>query len=102
MSLMSEFREFVLKGNAIDLAIGIVLGAAFGNVVSSVTEGFIRPLLMLLAPNPAVGLVVGPFNVGIIIVALINFLLTAAVLFFFVVKPLNSLRRIAERRRQTE
>ncbi len=97
MSLLKEFQDFVAKGNAIDLAVGVVIGAAFTNVVNSITDGFIRPLLSLLAPDPSVGLVIGPFQVGLVITALINFFLVAVVVFLFIVKPMNALRRQLER-----
>ncbi len=99
MSLVSEFREFIAKGNAVDLAVGVIIGAAFGSVVTSITDGIIRPLIALLAPNPSVGLMLGPLNIGLVISALINFLLTAAVVFFAIVKPMNLLRRRWEERK---
>jgi len=101
MSVVTEFREFITKGNAIDLAVGVIIGAAFGNVVTSITEGIIRPLIALLAPNPSVGLMLGPINIGLVISALINFLLTAAVVFFLIVKPMNAVRRRMERKQES-
>jgi large conductance mechanosensitive channel len=101
MSVVTEFREFITKGNAIDLAVGVIIGAAFGNVVTSITEGIIRPLIALLAPDPSVGLMLGPINIGLVISALINFLLTAAVVFFLIVKPMNAVRRRMERKQES-
>ncbi len=101
MSLVSEFREFITKGNAVDLAVGVIIGAAFSSVVTSITDGIIRPLIALLAPNPSVGLMLGPLNIGLVISALVNFLLTAAVVFFAIVKPMNLLRRRLEERKQS-
>lgn len=97
MSLLAEFREFIMRGNAVDLAVGIIIGAALGNVVTSITEGVIRPLILLLAPDPNVGLMLGPVDIGRVISAIINFILTAAVVFFAIVKPMNTLRRRADR-----
>lgn len=54
MTVLSEFREFIMRGNAVDLAVGIIIGAAFGNVVTSVTDGVIRPIILFLAPDPSV------------------------------------------------
>lgn len=96
MSIVSEFREFIAKGNAVDLAVGVIIGAAFTGVVTSITEGIIRPLVSLLAPDPSVGLMLGPIDIGRVINALINFLLTAAVVFFAIVKPMNAIRQRLE------
>lgn len=97
MPLLVEFREFITKGNAVDLAVGVIIGAAFNNVVTSITDGIIRPLLALLAPDPSIGWMIGPLDVGRVISAVVNFLLTAGVIFFAIVKPMNALRRRIER-----
>jgi large conductance mechanosensitive channel len=99
--LFKEFKEFISRGNVIDLAVAVVIGAAFIAIVSSIVEGLITPLI---------GMVVGldfrdmtftinesEFNYGIVINAVIYFLSVAAVVFFAVVKPLNMLQ---ERRRR--
>lgn len=93
MAVFVEFREFIAKGNAVDLAVGVIIGAAFNGVVTSITDGVIRPLIALLAPDPSIGLMLGPLDIGRVISAAINFLLTAAVVFFVIVKPMNALRR---------
>lgn len=97
MALFAEFREFLSRGNAVDLAVGVIIGAAFTNVVTSITDGIIRPLIALIAPDPGVGLMLGPLDIGRVVSALVNFLLTAAVIFFIIVKPMNALRRKRER-----
>ena len=102
MTVLSEFREFIMRGNAVDLAVGIIIGAAFGNVVTSVTDGVIRPLILFLAPDPSVGLMLGPVDIGRVISAIINFLMTAAVVFFAIVKPMNALRRRLDRSRAAD
>lgn len=101
MALLAEFREFITKGNAVDLAVGVIIGGAFNNIVSSITDGIIRPLITLLAPDPSTGLMVGPLDLGRVISATINFFLTAVVVFFAIVKPMNALRRRMERSRTT-
>lgn len=96
--MLKGFRDFIMRGNVIDLAIAVILGAAFGKVV----EEFVKFLLGLIAKacggkQPSFdtvtvgGLVIGPF-----ITALVNFLIIAAVLYFLVVVPMN---KIAERRK---
>lgn len=97
MALFAEFREFLSRGNAVDLAVGVIIGAAFTNVVTSITEGIIRPLIALIAPDPSAGLMLGPLDIGRVLGRTGHFLLTAAVIFFIIVKPMNALRRKRER-----
>jgi len=99
--LVKEFKDFISRGNVVDLAVAVVIGAAFTAVVSAVVEGLITPLVgmvggtdykdMTFTLNDSV------FRYGIVINALIYFLSVSAVVFFFVVKPLNVLQ---ERRRR--
>ena len=92
--MLKGFRDFVLRGNVVDLAVGVIIGAAFGNVVTAFTKAFLDPLIRLLTGGT--GEVAGKFVVngiafdwGLFVSTLINFLLTAAVLYFFVVAPMN-------------
>ncbi|MDQ3553458.1 MAG: large conductance mechanosensitive channel protein MscL [Chloroflexota bacterium] len=93
--MIREFRDFVLRGNVIDLAVGIVIGAAFGALVSSFVADVLTPLLGLLGvPDFTRAVVlVGSAEVryGLFLNALISFFLVAAAIFFFVVKPMNRL-----------
>ncbi len=93
--MIREFRDFVLRGNVIDLAVGIVIGAAFGAIVSSFVADVLTPLLGLLGvPDFTRAVVlVGSAEVryGLFLNALISFLLVAAAIFFFVVRPVNRL-----------
>ena len=91
MSIIQEFKTFVLKGNVVDLAVGVLIGAAFGKVVESFTTGIIKPLLNAVGGNPDVSLRLWVFDLGTVITAVLSFLITAAVIFFFVVKPMNTL-----------
>jgi large conductance mechanosensitive channel len=101
--VLKEFKDFISRGNVVELAIAVVIGAAFTAVVTSVVEGLITPL---------VGMIVGvdfrdmdftindsTFQYGVVINALIYFLSVAAVVFFLIVKPLNVLN---ERRKRGE
>ena len=98
---MKEFKEFVLRGNAVDLAVGVVIGAAFGAIVTSLVADLITPLLGLLnVPDFSTAAVkAGDAKVlyGKFLNALISFLMIAAVIFFFVVKPVNHLRALGQR-----
>jgi large conductance mechanosensitive channel len=86
------FRDFVLRGNVIDLSVAVVMGVAFGGVVKAITDNFITPLLALAGGAPDTSaLNVGRFGWGNILSAVLNFLITAAVVYFFVVAPVNHL-----------
>jgi len=99
--MASEFREFLMRGNVVDLAVAVVIGAAFGTVVASFVADILTPLLGLIGvPDfSTASVTVGDAEIryGLFLNALIAFVLVAAAIFFFVVKPLNAL----EARRQT-
>jgi len=95
---VSGFKAFVLRGNVVDLAVGVVIGAAFTGVVNTVVNGLINPLIGLFGTGNFDGFAyhVGAgnrhvFAYGKVLTALISFLLTAAVLYFLVVRPVNAL-----------
>lgn len=92
MSVIQEFKNFVLKGNVVDLAVGVVIGAGFGKVVDSVVKDVITPLIGLLGGQPDLSAVkISSIAVGNFINAGLAFLILAAVIFFLVVKPMNAL-----------
>ncbi|MFI7543725.1 large conductance mechanosensitive channel protein MscL [Actinoplanes sp. NPDC049599] len=102
--MLKGFKDFIMRGNVVDLAVGIVIGAAFTAVVTAFTNAFLKPLIQLLGGGS--GASAGtftvnkvPFDYASFINAVITFLLTAAVLYFLVVYPLN---RLAERRKRGE
>src|SRR5215472_5395666 len=94
--LLKEFRDFILRGNVVDLAVGIVIGAAFTTVVNGFVNDIISPLIPT-SPSGLAGLTIlfPPYSKGIAIGAFINavisFLIVALIVFFFVVKPVNAL-----------
>jgi large conductance mechanosensitive channel len=90
--MIKGFRNFILRGNVIELAVAVVIGAAFSGVVTAIAEGFIAPLIGLAGNVQNLeSLNVGTFKWGTILAAIINFLITAAVVYFFVVVPANRL-----------
>ena len=93
--MLKEFRDFILRGNVIDLAVGIVIGAAFGALVTSFVTNVLTPLLGLLqVPDfSTLSFNAGdtPVPYGLFLNALISFVLIAAAIFFFVVKPVNAM-----------
>ncbi|HYZ91591.1 MAG TPA: large conductance mechanosensitive channel protein MscL [Actinomycetota bacterium] len=93
--MLKEFKAFVLRGNVVDLAVGVVIGAAFGAIVTSLVRDVLTPLLGLLnVPDfseRSIGVGKDAINYGLFINAIVSFLLIAAAVFFFVVKPVNRL-----------
>jgi large conductance mechanosensitive channel len=101
--MLKGFRDFIMRGNVVDLAVGIVIGAAFTALVASFTDSFIKPLIQLFGGGGNLGGTVtirgAIFNWGGFITGLVTFIITAAVLYFLVVTPMN---RLAERRKRGE
>lgn len=102
--MLKGFRDFIMRGNVVDLAVGIVIGAAFTGLVTQFTASFLQPLINLVGTGGNLG----DFNLirdgnkvtwGAFVAALITFVLTAAALYFLVVLPMN---RLAERRKRGE
>ncbi len=89
--LLKEFKEFAMKGNVIDMAIGVVIGAAFGKVVTAVIEIFLNPLLEALPKSPEGGSGFAGSIITFLGVA-VEFLLTALVL-FAIIKVVNRLKK---------
>jgi large conductance mechanosensitive channel len=94
--VLKEFREFILRGNLVDLAVAVVIGTAFMAVVTSMVEDLITPLIAAIGGEPdfsALSFTINgsEFRYGDFINALIAFLIVSTVLFFFVIKPVNAL-----------
>ena len=96
MNTLREFRAFILRGNVVDLAIAVIIGAAFGAVVDSLVKDVFLPLIAAIVGEPNFGNLVwfigkGEIRYGNVLTAIVNFLIIAAVLFFIVVRPVNAL-----------
>ncbi|MGA7687539.1 MAG: large conductance mechanosensitive channel protein MscL [Terriglobales bacterium] len=94
--MLSGFKQFILRGNVVDMAVGVVIGAAFGGVVAALTKDLLTPLIAALVGKPdfasvSFSLHGTPFPVGDFINACISFFLIAAAIYFFVVTPINAL-----------
>lgn len=126
--MLDEFKKFILKGNVVDLSTGVIIGAAFTGIVTAFTRGVVEPILALLGrgPNPnlkipimqreievmtknangeEVATVVNKMielDLGIIIGAFISFLITAAVVFFVIIKPMNRLLSMTRKKEAAE
>jgi len=90
-NLIEEFKTFILRGNVVQLAVAVVMGAAFGDVVTGVVEGIMKPLINLIGGSSDISLRLWIFDIGKVLTALIKFLSTAAAVFFVIVKPMNVL-----------
>ena len=94
--MLKDFKAFLLRGNVVDLAVAVVIGSAFATVIGAVVDNFITPLLGALGGTPdfsgkSFTINDSIFTYGAIINALIYFLSVAAVIYFFVVNPINKL-----------
>ncbi len=90
--MWKEFRDFIARGNVIDLAVAVIIGAAFSAVVNSVVTNFLTPLIALVGGVPDFSRIrTGPLLWGNILNDVLKFLITAAVIYFFVVAPVNRL-----------
>lgn len=98
MGIFSEFKEFAMKGNVVDLAVGVIIGAAFGKIVSSLIENVITPLLLKPALDAAHLSTIeeltafGGVKYGLFLSAVINFVIVAFVL-FLIIKGINNIKK---------
>jgi large conductance mechanosensitive channel len=95
-SIATEFKEFLLRGNVVDLAVAVVIGAAFGTVVTAFVQDLLTPIIGAVFGEPSFGGLTFTINdsqffYGDFLNAVISFVSIAAAIFFFVVKPLNYL-----------
>jgi large conductance mechanosensitive channel len=102
--VLQGFKDFVSRGNAIELAVGVVIGAAFTSVITAIQQGLLAPLIAMVFGSPDISdvWVIGAageakINMGLVLNALLQFLITAAAIYFLIVLPLN---KLAERRKR--
>ena len=93
--MLKGFRDFLMRGNVVELAAAVIIGVAFNAVVDGLIKGIIDPLIAALAPGDVKqlenALLLGPFKIGLVLSAVINFVTKAAVVYFFIVRPFASL-----------
>ena len=93
-SLWQEFKAFAFKGNMIDLAVGVVIGAAFTSLIGSLVKNVIMPIINYVAPSTKFAdWHIGKVQIGALMVDLLTFILTALVVFIFIVKLLGAVRK---------
>lgn len=126
MKSLDEFKKFILKGSVVDLSTGVIIGAAFTGIVTAFTKGIVEPILALAGGGPQPKLTIPimtklvevkektaageevtrmvnkliELDIGLIIGALVSFLITAAVVFFVIVKPMNKLIEMANHHKE--
>ena len=90
--MLKGFKEFLTRGNAVDLAVGVVIGAAFGTVITAIVDGLIDPIVGAILPGDVDNLSLKVFEIGGAEIAwgLITFVATAFAIYFFVVMPMNA------------
>ncbi|MEY4683782.1 MAG: hypothetical protein RLZ25_241 [Pseudomonadota bacterium] len=124
--MIEEFKKFILKGNVVDLSTGVIIGAAFTSIVTAFTKGIVEPLIALAGGGPSPKLTIPIMNrmievseklpggevktqlvnklieldIGIVIGAVFSFLVTSAVVFFVIVKPVNKLIALTLRKEE--
>ena len=111
---LQEFKEFALKGNVMDMAVGVIVGAAFGNIVSSLTDNFINPLIAVITggakkdENGVMQLVGGKFsingidfNYGAFLSSVLNFMIIALIL-FCLIKAVNTAMTVGKKKKEEE
>lgn len=91
--MLKGFKDFIMRGNVIDLAVGVIIGGAFSTVVNALVESVIMPAISMLVGSPNFDdfLVFGQIKIGVFLTALVNFLLVAAALYFCIVMPINAM-----------
>lgn len=105
--MFSEFRKFILRGNVVDLAVGVVIGAAFNSVIQSFVKDIVTPFITIFWGGSRFAdahftIRGSQITYGNFLNSLISFLIVAAVIFFFVVQPINKLTEITMGKKDTE
>jgi len=95
--MVQEFRDFIAKGNMIDIAVGFIMGAAFIALIGALVDDVLMPIVAIPFGEPSFGSIIWTINdsqilIGSFITAIVAFLLVAAAVFFFIVKPYNAYR----------
>lgn len=103
--MFQDFKKFLLRGNVIDLAVAVVIGAAFTTVIQSLVRGFITPLIGAIYKQDQFSQASFTINgskflYGDVVNAVINFLIVAAIVFFVIVNPANKLVELSKRRKE--
>lgn len=102
--MLKGFKDFILRGNVLDLAVAFIMGTAFTAVVTALVESVLMPAISMLVQSPNFDnfLVIGQIKIGVFLTAVVNFLLIAAAVYFAVVLPVQKLNELATRNKGEE
>lgn len=105
--MLKDFKKFITRGNTVDLAVAVVIGAAFGAVVTALVRDFITPLIAAIGGQPDFSSLYFTINesrfmYGDFLNAVISFLIIAAVVFFVIIQPINKLVEYGNRNKATD
>ncbi|WP_315305388.1 large conductance mechanosensitive channel protein MscL [Rothia dentocariosa] len=102
--MLKGFKDFILRGNVLDLAVAFIMGTAFTAVVTALVESVLMPAISMLVQSPNFDnfLVIGQIKIGVFLTAVVNFLLIAAAVYFAVVLPVQKLNERATRNKGEE
>ena len=102
--MLKGFKDFILRGNVLDLAVAFIMGTAFTAVVTALVESVLMPAISMLVQSPNFDnfLVIGQIKIGVFLTAVVNFLLIAAAVYFAVVLPVQKLNEMATRNKGEE
>jgi large conductance mechanosensitive channel len=98
LAMLKGFRQFIAQGNVLDLAVAVVIGAAFSKVIDGLVAGIINPLVAAIFGKPNLANVGefaingSQFSIGLVLAPLFTFLVTAAAIYFFVIVPYNAMK----------
>ena len=98
MGFLKEFKEFAMRGNVIDLAVGVVIGGAFGNIITAMVDSVIMPLVAIATPGGIEEfdkVKIGPLKIGLLIHSILEFVIIAFAL-FLLIKLMNSFKKKEE------
>lgn len=97
--MLEDFKKFLLKGNVVDLAVAVIIGSAFNQIVNSMVGDVLTPLIGLLGGSPDFSsLKIGPIWIGKFINAVLNFLVVSAVIFFGIIQPMRKLQELTSKK----
>ena len=106
--MLKGFKEFIMRGNVVDLAVAVVVGAAFGEIVTALVKGLINPLIAAIFGKPDVTGIGNftinnaDFSIGTVLQSVINFLFIATAIYVFIVLPINKLNERRARGQEPE
>lgn len=105
--MIQGFKQFILKGNVVDLAVGVVIGGAFGSIVTSLVKDIITPAIGAIGGQPDFSRISFTINnskflIGDFLNSVISFLIIAAVIYFFVITPMNKLMEVTRKEKPVD